>query len=113
MEIQQAKVGDVNVYRVSGRIDSDTADTLWQTASQALEEGTKKIIVNCEELDYISSAGLRTLLIIAKHVRPQNGIVALCNLTSQIKSVMDIAGISTCIKIYGNLEDALRHCEIV
>lgn len=110
MEIEQTNVRDVVIYKVIGRIDSTSTDTFWQTASQALAQGSAKFIIDCENLEYISSAGLRSLLAIAKNVRPKNGIVALCNMSEQTKSVMDIAGISTFIKMYRDLAEALSHC---
>lgn len=109
MKIEQTNVRDVVIYKVSGRIDSSTAEPFWQTASETLASGTVKFIIDCAVLEYISSAGLRVLLKIAKHVKPYNGIVCLCNMSQETKSVMDIAGILAFLKTYSTLEEALNH----
>jgi len=70
LEIEQTNVRDVVIYKVIGRIDSASTDAFWQTASQALAKGSAKFIIDCESLEYISSAGLRSLLAIAKNIRP-------------------------------------------
>ena len=100
---------DINIFRVSGRIDSATAPAFWQGVSEELKNGATKFIIDCENLEFLSSAGLRSILGIAKHIKPQNGLVSMCNMNQQTKAVIDIAGISAFIKLYGDLADALSH----
>lgn len=109
MKIELSKVGDVAIVKVSGRIDSSTADSFWQTTDQILASGTSNFIVDCANLEFISSAGLRALLTLSKNIRQKSGIISLCCLSQQTKAVMDIAGILAFFKTYANLEEALSH----
>jgi anti-anti-sigma factor len=63
--------------------------------------------VDCSQLDYISSAGLRTLLVAAKRLAPKGGKIALSAPKDLIKEILDIAGFSSIFPIYRTHEDAL------
>jgi len=107
MEIKQTKVRDKVIFKVCGRIDSSTANIFEQTVEQALRNGIVNFIIDCTDLEFISSAGLRALLNLTKNIKPKNGAVSLCNLSQQTKAVLDIAGILAFLKTYDTLEEAL------
>ena len=64
-------------------------------------------IINLGELDYISSAGLRSVLVTAKKLKVKNGLIFLAALTDVVRDVFEISGFSSIIPIYESIESAL------
>lgn len=72
-----------------------------------IDGGESRFVVDCAGLGYISSAGLRVLLIAAKRLAATAGVIVLSGLTEQIKEVFDIVGFESIFKIYRTPNDAL------
>ncbi len=62
MEIQTRDTNDIKVVVLIGKLDTNTAPDAEKHLNKLMEEGDRKILINLEKLDYISSAGLRVLL---------------------------------------------------
>ena len=63
---------------------------------------------NFENLEYISSAGLRVVLVIAKKLKPVNGQMLISNLKGVVKEVFEISGFTSLLQIYETEEEALK-----
>lgn len=72
----------------------------------------KSVILNMQELEYISSAGLRAVLIIAKELKANDKKLILCNLEAKIRRVFDMAGFLSIIDAAPSQEDAIERLEI-
>jgi anti-sigma B factor antagonist len=92
MDIRQDTLGVATALHLAGRLDANTAGQLEKTIVPLIEGGTKNIIVDFDELEYISSAGLRVLLLSAKLIKKAQGIIVLCGMKDFIKEIFDIAG---------------------
>ncbi|HOF05376.1 MAG TPA: STAS domain-containing protein [Syntrophales bacterium] len=106
MEIDVRKEGQTVVISLTGRMDAVSAPQFDMTAEELLAQGDRRLIINFETLEYISSAGLQSILALAKRLEPVDGSVVLCNLNGPVKEVFDISGFSFIFNIYDNLEDA-------
>ncbi len=73
MQISVKTANEVKVLAFEGSLDTQTSPDAQMQLTQLIEGGDKKILVNLEKLDYISSAGLRVLLAAAKAFGPRNG----------------------------------------
>lgn len=109
MEIVQEQHGDVWVFLIKGKLDSLSSKALEDQMATTLAQGPKKILADFTQLDYISSAGLRVLLMTAKKLSGSNGSIALCALKPSIKTVFDIAGFSAVFQIFPTPSEALTH----
>ena len=69
--------------------------------------GEIRFIIDFEALDYISSAGLRSILVIAKKLKAQDGQILLCSLKDAVKEVFEISGFSSIIPIHESVEAAI------
>jgi anti-anti-sigma factor len=98
MEFAQEQAGDVLIVRLTGRLDSSAAPGAEQTFAGVLG-GTPHLAIDLSHLDYISSAGLRVLLIVAKKVQQAQGKVALCGLTPNVREIFAISGFDTIFTI--------------
>ena len=108
MEISQKKVDDVNVVRLSGRLDAYAANDVERELEALLANESVHLVLDLEELEYISSSGLRVLLIALKKARKQKGDVRLASLQPYVKEVFDIAGFTQLFKMFDKEQDAVN-----
>jgi len=90
---------------LSGRMDAITATEFTTQLESWIGEGAKSFTIDCSQLDYISSAGLRAILIIAKQVRGFEGELQLAALQESVQTVFEISGFNKIIPIFANLDD--------
>jgi anti-sigma B factor antagonist len=108
MDIHQLKKNEILILTVDGRLDSGASGTLEKTVLAAIEEGEKNLLLDFSKMDYISSAGLRVLLMAAKRTAKMGGKTVLCALNTNVREVFDISGFSGIFSIYSIQEDAMR-----
>jgi anti-sigma B factor antagonist len=108
MDIAVEKRGPVDVLSMSGKLDAATAGVLEQKLMSTIDAGGRHLILNCAALSYVSSAGLRVLLMAAKKLKPLKGQIVLSVLQPHIREVFDIAGFSAIFPIHDTDEAAIR-----
>jgi len=107
MEIKQEKRDNALVLSVIGRLDATTATELESALIPQIEKERVKIILDFGRLEYISSAGLRVLLLGMKTTKRVAGELLICNMGDHIREIFDIAGFLPIFTIKDTLEDAL------
>jgi anti-anti-sigma factor len=107
MEFAQEQAGDVVIVRLAGRLDSGAARSAEDGFNAALAGGTPRLAVDMTKLDYISSAGLRVLLVVAKKVQQAKGKVALFGLSPNVREVFSVSGFDTIFAIQPDSAAAL------
>ena len=108
MEINQENNNGIEIFSVQGSLDSNTSTEFETLIYTALENGQRKLILNLENLDYISSAGIRVMLKTTKDLKRMDGSIVLCALQDYVKEVFEIAGFDGYLNIENNLETAMR-----
>jgi anti-anti-sigma factor len=106
MDIQQEKRDGIFVVAPRGRIDSTTSDAVEKALVQALDAGDRKIVIDFAGVDYISSAGLRVLLVTAKRLSGGRGSLVLCGLGDSVRQVFDLAGFLPLFTVDGSRDSA-------
>jgi anti-anti-sigma factor len=109
MEFNSNKEQGTVTIEVSGRMDANTAPEFEQECAKWLEQGETTLIVDLQNLEYISSAGLRSVLASGKKLKAQNGSLILCNLSGMVEEVFNISGFSSIFPIYDSKETALKN----
>lgn len=107
MDISENMLDDISVISISGRIDSLTSNEL-ETALGAVMDKSSKIILDLANTEYISSSGLRVLLMALKMLRAKNGMLMLTSLQPIARDVFEISGLSKLFPIHANLESAIE-----
>jgi len=107
MDITTRTQADVTIVRVAGNLDSNTSPQAQQAVDAVLAAGGKKVAVDCNSLDYISSAGLRVLLGLAKRTGAAGGGVRMFGLNDTVREVFDISGFSKILAVFPTEADAL------
>ena len=97
MEINVIK-GDKTIVELIGRLDTASVEDFNEEIAEVVAEN-KDIIFDCNELEYISSSGLRSLLNLHKQLKAEGGQLSLKNLQSTVKSVFDLTGFTMMMNI--------------
>jgi anti-anti-sigma factor len=108
MEMITRKEGGAVVVSVKGRIDAVTAPDFEKGMLALIAGGDCRQVLNFGGLEYISSAGLRSILSTAKQLKAQNGKLLFADLRGPVKDVFKISGFGSLFKIYDTEDDALR-----
>ena len=108
MEIQTRNEANTTVITITGRFDAVTAPDYEKKVQELIVGGDIRIVVDFAGLDYISSAALRRLLLLAKKATDAQGKVVLTSLRSQIRDIFDMAGFTPIFPIYATQEEAVR-----
>lgn len=108
MEITEEKNNDVSIIALNGRLNVTTTADLEKVFNKLFEEKSTKILVDCRDLEYISSAGLRVLLAAAKQFKKISGEIALSGLSQNVKQVFEISGFTTIFPIYTTRDEAIK-----
>ena len=108
MQISVKTTNEVKILAFEGRLDTQTSPDAQRQLTRLIEEGETKILVNLEKLDYISSAGLRVLLVVAKQLKTTDGELRICSLNEVVKEVFDISGFDMILPISASESEALE-----
>jgi anti-sigma B factor antagonist len=106
MEITVADKGDIKLIYLIGSLDTNTSPNAEAKFKELLDGNTRKIVVNLEQLEYISSSGLRVLLWTAKKLKASGGDLRLCHSNDIVQEVFDISGFSSILNIFQTEEEA-------
>lgn len=107
MEINRKKSEPAEIIMVKGRIDAQNSSILDENLKEAIKSGPGKIIINMNEVDYISSSGLRVMLSALKTVRLSGGDIKLSGLKPFVMDVFVVSGFNSIFDIYGSENEAL------
>ena len=107
LEVKTNELNDVVVVELLGNLDTNTAPKAEAEINTWLEKGAKKMVINLEQTNYVSSAGLRIFLATAKKMTASGGAVKLCAPNEVVQEILDISGFSSILDVRGSEEDAL------
>ena len=97
----------VLIAKPEGRIDGVNARDFHDALSEAIGADSNPVLVDLAAINYISSAGLRTFLLIAKTLQQRSAQFALCSLSEPIREIFEISGFDKIIAIHASEEEAL------
>lgn len=107
MDFQTRRENNAVIVTISGRLDAVTAPDYERKIREMIDSGNTYFVVDFEKLDYISSAGLRALLLMAKLLKEKDGRVCFANVKGNVQSVFDMSGFTTIFKMEDSTEAAL------
>lgn len=107
MDISCTTLDGIVTFSLSGRLDAVTSTEADKQFGETIAAGNDKLLIELSGLEYISSAGLRVLLVVAKKIQQKGGRIALANLTANVKEVFEISGFSSIFKIFSTKIEAI------
>jgi anti-sigma B factor antagonist len=106
LEVRNEVADGVALCRIVGKIDALTGPDLQAAAGSAINGGNSRIIFDMREVTYISSAGLRVIVLTAKHAKAAKGGLAIFGLQPVISEFFEKAGLGTVIPIVSSETEA-------
>jgi anti-anti-sigma factor len=106
MKLVTETLDSATVVHLEGRMDSVTAHEVQAALSPLAEQGGL-LVINGSKVSYVSSAGLRVFLVIAKAAQSKGGRMAICALQKPVEEVFVVTGSSEILPLHATLEDAL------
>ena len=90
--------GSAVTLKVSGRIDTNTAPSLESKIQEVVTESIKKLVIDLEDVNYVSSAGLRVFLSAHKMMSKLDGL-EIAHANDDIKEIFEVTGFSDILTI--------------
>jgi anti-anti-sigma factor len=106
MEVTESQSGSATTLKIVGRVDSSVAKALEQKVREVTSRDGA-IVVDLSGMHYVSSAGLRSFIILAKQAHAKNQTIALTGMSDEISEIFEISGLLELFKIYDSVEAAL------
>ena len=106
MEVTEGRVGNATTLRIVGRVDSSVSKILEQRILDVVNR-ENHIVVDLGGMNYVSSAGLRSFIIMAKQARAKNHTIALSAMREEVTEIFEISGLMELFQIYDTVEAAV------
>ncbi|HLB00322.1 MAG TPA: STAS domain-containing protein [Bacteroidota bacterium] len=107
-KIEQRENNAINVLDLKGYLDAHTAPELEKMFQSLIDNNRFRIIVNCRDLTYISSAGLGVFMAYIEDVRKNRGDIKLSNMSAKVFNVFDLLGFPLLYEITTDEAEAVR-----
>ena len=107
MEIAEERIGNALVLHAAGRLDGTTAASFESAVLAKLDDKPSRLVLDLAGVDYVSSAGLRAILVAVKRGKSVGCVMALCRLRDHIREVFDLSGFTNVVPIHPTVEEAL------
>ena len=106
MEITSNLSEGVALVSVVGRVDSAVAREWELGLVAAVSEGGGRIVLDCGELSYMSSAGLRGLLVASKKADAEGGQIVVSGASDRIREILEVSGFVRFLKVFDTVDEA-------
>lgn len=111
MSLTSEKNGSVLMVSAAGQINSANAAEIESKLLNWVEQGERQCVLDLSQLDYISSAGLRVVLVLAKRLKQNSGHLVLCSLQPHVHEVFDISGFLSILDVVDSRSTALSRLD--
>ncbi len=108
LELSEREEQGWSVLAVKGRLDSVTAERFSAQCATWLDAGRANVVLDLSGLEYVSSAGLSSILGAAKRVQARSGRLAVAGLKGLVKEIFAISGFETVLPTYTDVETAIK-----
>lgn len=107
MELIGYKQDKFFIVKASGRLDATTATEFEKFCLESIQQGESMLVVDLAGLEYMSSAGLRSILVVGKKLKSAGGSLSFSSLTPNVAHVFSISSFGSMFTVYDSLEKAL------
>jgi anti-anti-sigma factor len=108
MELTHVKENENMIITIKGRLDAATAPVADNAIKKIMEEDCPRILFNLNDLEYLSSGGLRVILGVAKELKRKEGKLVLCSLHQFVKEIFEVSGFESLIPIEDTVESGIK-----
>ena len=108
MELTHVKKGENIIITIKGRLDAVTAPVADNAIKKIMEEDCRRVLFNLDDLEYLSSSGLRVILGVAKEIKRNESKLVLCSLNQFVKEIFEVSGFESLIPIEDTVESGIE-----
>ena len=108
MKVEWESKGETTIARIEGRIDSTRTESLQEELQSGLDPKAQAALLDFEKVSFISSAGLRAVLALAKQLKGRNVKMGLCSLSGSLRKIFEVSGFENVIPIYSSQGEAIN-----
>ena len=109
----EQKAKDAYIVYPSGSLNSNTFQIFEERLDAILNESPKLLVFDLDELDYLSSAGIRVILKTRDALKKNNGNITFMNLQPQIKKVFDIISALPSMQIFASIDELDEYLDVM
>jgi anti-anti-sigma factor len=107
MQINESRENEILILGPVGHLDTRTQGDFEKVVLEKLQGGERRFIVDMVDVEYLASAGLRVLLMLAKKLKSTEGQLVICGMNEHVLEVFNVAGFSTFFTINPTRDEAL------
>ncbi len=108
MPLSIESTDNAHIIALQGQINSANAATVETEVLAVLQKGAKNVLLNMTELSYISSAGLRVVLVLAKRLKQAGGKLVIYGMQPHVREVFDISGFLAILNVTATRNEAVE-----
>jgi anti-sigma B factor antagonist len=107
MDIESEQVGGVSVVTAHGRLDGIYSSAFANRVGELITGTNPKILIDFADIDFVTSAGLRAVLLLMRKAKASGGAFALCGINDQVREVLDISGFAEVFSIHAGRPEGI------
>lgn len=109
MEVGLNKIENVTILTMKGRADVSSVNKLETICKKILEKNENNVLIDGTNLEFISSACLRVLLMLGKEIKKNSGRLAIAHMNDIVREIFEISGFVELFPAYENVVTGLSH----
>jgi anti-anti-sigma factor len=95
METIIEEQGKIAIVTLKGRLETSESEAVQEKMTSLYGKDLERIIIDCKDLEYIASSGLRILFLLLREMKPKGTVVIIRNSNDMLKGVFDSTGFSS------------------
>ena len=107
MDLSEEKSGEILTIALKGRLDATTHGSVEKRILELIGSGERNLVLDVGQLEYISSIGLRVLMVAAKRLKSVKGEMVICGAGESIRQVFEISGFVKIFRMSETREEAI------
>ena len=107
IDIKWRQEGDISIASILGRIDNISSDRFQTMMEEGLSSDPRAVLLDFSRVSFVSSAGLRVCVILAKRFRETGQVLAMCSLSDVNREVVAVSGFDNFIMVHEDCESAI------
>lgn len=108
MKLTCSKSGAASVIKVEDRLDAVSYSDFEKACQCLIQDGEKLLVIDLGALVYISSAGLRSILAVGKHLKDRGGSLRVCCLGGVVRQVFEATGFTSIFPVFDSVDAAVK-----
>ena len=105
MEISDTRQGGFVIVTAVGELSLNSSDAFSRHCLALIEDGERELVLDLSKIKYLSSAGVRVILVVDRALRENGGTLTLCSPSDQAQLVLKLSGLLNQFKMYSSMED--------